>query len=356
MPINPELITPEVMNNTIKREIYPEIQVVAPPKNGKVRTVYDTGDENLVLLTSDNISTHDVVHKRQVYAKGDNLNAISAFYFNETSHIIANHLVDAIAPNTWLAWKAKPILVEMVFRKYLTGSGWDTYKKNNGPEEGMLFCGASFRPGYRKNEMLDDIAFTPTAKGQVKDFDIPEFAEMRRKIPEADDPKIDVDIIRRNYKAFGLRQPEHLDQIIESGFRLYRFIAADLEKKGHLLADTKWEFGYLQDGTIALIDECVTPDSSRFWKKADYVFVPEEKAFRIVQDDKQHFRDHVESLGLHKDKKALAEYWMPDEIMGPGIVKYCNIREAITGTQAEISARNRKEEILDKLASAGYLL
>ena len=85
MPINPELITKEIMDNTIKREIYPEIQVIARPKNGKVRTVYDTGDDNLLLVTSDNISTHDVVHKRQVYAKGDNLNAISAFYFDETS-------------------------------------------------------------------------------------------------------------------------------------------------------------------------------------------------------------------------------------------------------------------------------
>jgi phosphoribosylaminoimidazole-succinocarboxamide synthase len=353
MPINPELITPEIMNNTVKREVYPEIQVVAEPKNGKVRTVYYPGQEHLLQITSDNLSTHDVVHKRQVYAKGDNVNAISAFYFNETFHIIANHFIDAVAPNTWLTWKAKPILVEMVFRKYLTGSGWDTYKKNNGPEEGMLFCGASFRPGYRKNEMLDDITFTPTAKGQVKDFDIPEF---RGLDPEADDPKIDIEMIRRNYKAFGLRQPEHLDQIIESGFKLYRFISADLEKKGHLLADTKWEFGYLQDGTIALIDECVTPDSSRFWKKEEYVFNPVEPEFTIISSDKQHFRNHVEALKLHENKAALAQYWMPDNVMREGIVKYCDIREAITGTLAEISARNRKEEILDRLASAGYLL
>jgi len=94
----------------------------------------------------------------------------------------------------------------MVFRGYLTGSGWKAYAKNDGPSKGMEFCGVQLRPGYRKNEKLDRVIFTPTAKGQVKDFPIHEFAGLKA---DDDDPKLTIDIIRRNYQAFGLRKPPH---------------------------------------------------------------------------------------------------------------------------------------------------
>src|SRR3989338_6850953 len=111
MPIDKKLITPKIMNNTLKREVYPEIDVRTPPKMGKVRTVYDVAVNQLLMVSSDNLSTHDVVHKRQVYAKGENLDAISSYFFEKTKHIIRNHFVDNIAPNTWRVLKAKPILV-----------------------------------------------------------------------------------------------------------------------------------------------------------------------------------------------------------------------------------------------------
>ena len=201
MTVDETLITADVLNNTLKREAWSEVDVVAEPKMGKVRTVYDvTKEDELVLVSSDNLSTHDVVHKRQVFAKGENLDAISSHYFGMTRSIIPNHFVETLAPNTWRVLKAEPILVEMVFRAFITGSGWKAYAKSNGPEEGCNFCGVDLRPGYRKNERLDDVIFTPTAKGQVKDFDIPEFKGMD---PEADDPKLTIDMIRNNYEVFG---------------------------------------------------------------------------------------------------------------------------------------------------------
>jgi len=354
MPTNEDLITPEVMANTLKKEVYPEIKIVTPARMGKVRTVYDVGDNKIIMISSDDISTHDVVHRRQVYAKGENLDAISSYYFEKTKHIIPNHYVQTLAPNTWLVQKAQPILVEMVFRKYLTGSGWKAYVEENSPQKGMEFCGVWLRSGYRKNERLDQIIFTPTAKGQVKDFDITDFLGMNLN---DDDPKITVEIIKRNYKAFHLKKPEDIDYITDISFRLYNHIHADLELKGELLADTKWEFGYLPDGKIILIDECVTPDSSRLWRAADYQFNPEKKEFSIVQGDKQPFRDYVEKLGLHKPekKKELAEHWMDDEVLRKGILRYCNIRERITGSLPEISTEPRKRVILETLAAEGYL-
>ncbi len=354
MPVDKKLITREVLNNTLAREIYTEVKVVAEPKMGKVRTVYDLEDERMIMISSDNLSTHDVVHKRRVYGKGENLDAISGYYFETTKHIVPNHLIETLAPNVWLVQRAEPILVEMVFRKYLTGSGWRDYSKKNGPEKGSEFCGVELRPGYRKNEILDKVIFTPTGKGIAGDFNIPEFKGMD---PEIDDPKITIDIIRRNYKKFGLRKPEDLDYVMEKAFALYNFIHKDLEGKGNLLADTKWEFGYMPDGTIALIDECVTPDSSRFWKAKDYLFNPEKNEFTIVQDDKQHFRDYVEGLGLQavERKAELAAHMMDDEVLRQGVVKYCNIREEIAGTLPVITTDPRKDAVLAALSDAGFL-
>ncbi|MEE9525322.1 MAG: phosphoribosylaminoimidazolesuccinocarboxamide synthase [Candidatus Woesearchaeota archaeon] len=347
-------ITKEVLDNTLQKEIFPEINVVSAPRMGKVRIVYDVGDDKLILVSSDALSTHDVVHKRQVYAKGENLNAISSYYFGKTKHIIPNHFIESIAPNTWLTHKAEPILVEMVFRQYLTGSGWRAYVAKHGPKEGMTFCGVALRAGYRKNEKLGELIFTPTAKGQVKDFDIPEFEGLD---PELDDPKLNLGVIRRNYKAFGFRQLKDVDYLIDKAFELYRFIYSDLDSKGYLLADTKWEFGYLPDGTIGLIDECVTPDSSRFWNKEKYALDASKNEFTIVQDDKQYFRDIVEALGLQTlEKKAeLAAHHMSDEEMRGGVVKYCNIRKIITGEETEITTEPRKERILTALKKRGFL-
>lgn len=353
MPIDEKLITPEILNNTLKQEIYPEIRVEALPRMGKVRTVYDIGDF-LIMMSSDNLSVFDVVLLRQVFGKGENLDAISAHFFDRTRHIIGNHYIKTIAPNTWLVQKAQPVMVEFVFRKYLTGSGWDAYAEDGGPEKGTVFCGVPLRPGYRRNEELDHVIFTPTAKGKAGDFDIPEFKGLK---PEKDDPKLTVDVIRKNYRAFGFKKVEDVDLLIDDGMQLYRLMHSELGLKGYLLADTKWEFGYSRNGKLLLIDECVTPDSSRIWNRARHIFDPEKNEFTVVQDDKQHFRDHIKSKGLHKEdrKKELAEYWMPDDVLAEGVLKYCRIRQAITGTQPEITAQPKKQLILEALARGGYL-
>jgi phosphoribosylaminoimidazole-succinocarboxamide synthase len=304
------------------------------------------------MVSSDNLSTHDVVHKRQVYGKGDTLDAISAYYFDMTKRIVPNHFERTLGSNTWLTTKAQPILVEMVFRRCLTGSGWKSYVESDGPKKGAEFCGAHLRAGYRENEQLDEVLFTPTGKGQVKDFPIPEFAGIDS---DKDDPKVTIDMIRRNYKAFGLRRSEDIDVLVQVGRQLYQAIDSDLQTKDELLADTKWEFGYLPDGRLGLIDECVTPDSSRIWQKSKYLFVPEANKFRVVQKDKQPFRDHIERLGLHKDKAALAQYHMPDEVLIEGVVRYGDIRETITGTPMQITTRSRKQAALEALAQQGFL-
>jgi phosphoribosylaminoimidazole-succinocarboxamide synthase len=352
MPIDEKLLTPDVLKNTLKKEIYSEVKVQTSPRIGKVRTVYDIGNNNLIMISSDDLSTHDVVHKRQVYAKGENLDAISSYYFEKTRNIIQNHFLKTLAPNTWLVQKADPILIEMVFRSYITGSAWKEYEHEKGSEKGMMFCGVFLKLGYKKNERLDEFVFTPSAKGRVKDFFLSEFTEMN---PEEDDPKITKEMIYKNFKSFHLRKPEDLDFIVDIATKLYDYIHKDLELKGYLLADTKWEFGYFSDGSIGLIDECVTPDSSRIWNKEKYTFNTELNEFTVVQDDKQHFRDYVEQLGLHRNKIALAEHWMDDAVLKLGIVKYCNIREIITGTLPIITPNKKKEIILNSLRQKGYL-
>ena len=350
--IDENLITQEVLDNTLKKEIYHEVKVISDSKMGKVRIVYDVSSDKLIMMASDDLSTHNIVHRRQVYGKGENLNAISSHYFGQTGHIIPNHFIKNLAPNTWLVQKADPILIEMIYRQYLTGSGWKAYVGENGPEQGMKFCGVNLRPGYRKNEKLDELIFTPTTKGLVKNFPISEFEDVDKN---EDDYPITVDIIRRNYKMFGLRRSEDIDIIMEAGLELYSFIHSDLESRGQLLADTKWEFGYFPDGTIGLIDECVTPDSSRFWGKRKYVFNPDKNEFVAVQEDKQPFRNYIEDLGIDRNKTELAKHWMDDKVLRDGVIRYCNIRETITGTQTEITTEPRKEVILEALASEGYL-
>lgn len=351
MPIDEALLTQEVLDNTLVREVLSEVRVVPGtfPKMGKVRTVYDLG-AYLLMISSDNLSTHDVVHRRQVYGKGENLDAISAYFFNATKGIIPNHYAATLGPNAWLVRKAQPIMVEMVLRAFLTGSGWKDYANAQGPEKGMVLCGNQLRPGYCRNEKLDQLIVTPTTKGPARDFAVPELAGI-----DKDDASISLAAIRANYQAFGLRRPEDLDIIVDASLKLYGFINFELAATGNILADTKWEFGYLADGTIALIDECVTPDSSRFWSVADYQWNPAKSEFTAVQHDKQPFRDHIERLGLHKDKAALARYEMPWEEIRAGVKRYGDMRELITGTPMLITTEPVKERLLAALGAKGYL-
>jgi phosphoribosylaminoimidazole-succinocarboxamide synthase len=360
MPLDEALLTPEVLNNTLARQVFPEVRIVpgTAPKMGKVRTVYDIGKKGggdlLLMVSSDNLSTHDVVHKRRVYGKGGNLDEISSHFFElawEALHL-SNHYIETVGPNAWIVQKAQPILVEMVLRACLTGSGWKAYEKADGPRTGMDFCGVHLRPGYHKNERLDQVIVTPTAKGQVKDFPTLKFPGLGS---EDDDPPVTLDMIRNNYQAFGLREQEDLDIIVDDARRLYDFISKKLAATGNLLADTKWEFGYLSDGTIALIDECVTPDSSRFWSLEHYKYDPEKGLFIAVQHDKQPFRDHIEELGLHKDKARLAAYEMPYEEIRKGVIRYGDMREAITGTKMLITTDPVRERVIAALDKRGML-
>ncbi|MCX6742422.1 MAG: phosphoribosylaminoimidazolesuccinocarboxamide synthase [Candidatus Pacearchaeota archaeon] len=358
MPIDEALLTPDILDNTLARDTFTKVRIVpgTTPKMGKVRTVYDIGkkegDGLLLMVSSDNLSTHDVVHPRRVYGKGENLDAISSHFFELTSGIIPNHYLETIGPNAWIVRRAEPILVEMVLRAYLTGSGWKAYLQAEGPDKGVNFCGVPLRPGYCKNARLDSVIITPTAKGQAKDFPIPEFAGLN---PEKDDPPITLDMIRRNYQAFGLRKPEDLDVITNAARKLYQLINRELLATGNLLADTKWEFGYLPDGSIALIDECVTPDSSRFWSAEEYRYDPSKNLFVAVQRDKQHFRDYIEMLKLHLDKDLLSKYWMPDEVIRTGVKLYGDMREAITGTQMLITTDPVRERVIAALDKRGML-
>jgi len=199
---------------------------------------------------------------------------------------------------------------------------------------------------------LDEIIFTPTTKRPVRDFQIPEFKDIDQ---EKEDLQITMNTIKNNYEAFGLRKKEDIDTLVDAGFELYDFINADLESKGFLLADTKWEFGYFSDGTLGLIDGCVTSDSSRFWNKKEYKFDSNKNEFSILQGDKQPFRDYIERLGLHENKAALAEHWIDDQVIREGVIRYCNMRKIITGTQTNITAHPKKRLILETLRNKSYL-
>ncbi len=276
-------------------------------RRGKVRDVYEIGD-HLLIVATDRVSAFDVVLPNGIAGKGRLLTQISLYWFTQMSDLIENHIVATevedfpgqllkykgiLEGRSMLVKKARPMPVECIVRGYLSGSGWKEYR-----ETGTV-CGITLPSGLVESSRLDEPIFTPSTKAEEgHDINI-SFSEMK--------------------KTVGEETAEHLRQASLGVYGRARDIA---EKKGIILADTKMEFGRYGDKVI-LIDELLTPDSSRFWSVADYAPGRGQDSF-----DKQIIRDYLLTLDWNKTYPGPV---LPDPIVKKTIERYQEICRIITG-------------------------
>jgi len=276
-------------------------------KRGKVRDVYDLEDK-LLIVSTDRISCFDVVLPTAIPYKGKVLTELSLFWFKFTEDIIPNHLIsskvndypkslqkykDILEGRSMLVKKTKPIAVECVVRGYLSGSGWKEYQKT------QSICGIKLPKGLKESEKLPQAIFTPATKEDI-----------------GHDMNVSEEFIE---KELGKEITQKLKEI---SLAIYNKASIYAESKGIIIADTKFEFG-IYEGEIILIDEILTPDSSRFWPKDQYQ--PERPQ---VSFDKQFVRDYLESIGWDKTPPAPQ---LPLEIVEKTTQKYLEVLKRLTG-------------------------
>ncbi len=257
-------------------------------KKGKVRDVYDLGDR-LLIVSTDRISAFDIVLPNGIPYKGEALNRLSTYWFTETRKIVPNHVLDVVDPCMLLVKKAEPIKIEFVVRGYLYGSLWENYRQGKRVD---------LQRGLKKAEKLSTPAFTPTTKAEVG-HDI----ELTKK-----------DVASQIGKTL-------TNQIEETSFRIYERAFRKAEANGIIIADTKFEFGFC-DKELALIDEVLTPDSSRFWPKQNYGVGKDQLSY-----DKQYVRDYLLRIGWDKRPPAPR---LPEQVVLETSKKYIEAYERLT--------------------------
>jgi len=258
-------------------------------KRGKVRDIYDLGDK-LLIVSTDRISAFDVVLPNGIPHKGEALNRLSAYWFNATRDVIPNHVLDVVDPRTVLVKKTNPIKIEFVVRGYIYGSLWEKYQK----EKQM-----DLPKGLRKAEKLPTPILTPTTKAEIG-HDI----ELTR-----------ADVLKEIGK-------DAATEIEEACLKIYERASEKAELNGIIIADTKLEFGFF-DKEIILIDELLTPDSSRFWSSDKYKVGLDQFSF-----DKQYVRDYLEKIGWNKQPPAPT---LPNDIVLETSKKYVEAYQRLTG-------------------------
>ena len=280
---------------------------------GKVRELYDLGGDRLLMVATDRISTYDVVMPTGVPRKGEVLTRLSAHWFGRTADVVPNHMlsvveagdtldlggtaVDAgeagLAGRSMIVRKAEPLPVECVVRGYITGSGWAEYQQVG------AVCGVVLPEGLVESQQLPDPIFTPTTK-----------AETGHDMPMTFDEVVDL-IGEETANVVKLRS-----------LALYRYAAGVAEERGIIIADTKFEFGVI-DGEITLIDEALTPDSSRFWPMDGYEAGRGQPSF-----DKQYVRDWASDTGWNREPPAPE---LPPEVVEASSRRYTEAYRLITG-------------------------
>ncbi len=279
-------------------------------KRGKVRDVYDLGD-HLLMVATDRISAFDVVMPDPIPDKGKILNRLSLFWFGEMRALVRNHVVSGdvadypevcrpyaaeLQDRSMLVKKARPLPIECVVRGYISGSGWASYRKDG------TVCGIRLPAGLKESDKLPQPIFTPSTKEDVGRHDI----------------NIDFDEAVRRIGA------EAAGRVRELSLDIYRRGAALAEEKGMIIADTKFEFGYCGD-ELVLIDEVLTPDSSRFWPRATYAPGGAQKSY-----DKQYLRDYLVSINWNKKPPAPA---LPEAVVRDTRRKYLEALDQLTGVR-----------------------
>lgn len=288
---------------------FTDFQEIPLKHRGKVRDIYDLG-KNLLIVATDRLSAFDVVLPDGIPYKGLVLNQLSAYWFNTLADIIPHHmvtinlqeayglppaLISMLTGRAMIVKKAKPLPIECVVRGYLSGSAWNEYQ-----EKGMV-CGISLPPGLKESAKLDQPIFTPATKSEIGSHD----------------ENIDFSQV---IKILGANLAERVRQ---ASLQLYQRAVSLAEQKGIIIADTKFEFGLDEKGELLLIDEALTPDSSRFWPQEEYIPGQPQKSF-----DKQFVRDYL--LSLNWNKKPPAPH-LPAEVIKKTSEKYLEAYARITG-------------------------
>ena len=269
---------------------------------GKVRDIYAVDDDRLLLVTSDRVSTYDVVHPNPIPDRGKVLNGLSVFWFDKTDHIVPNHLIsysdvpEEARGRGMLVERLEMVPLECVVRGYITGSGWKDYQSTG------AVCGIELPSGLEESEQLPEPLFTPATKAEVGDHD----------------ENIDID---RAKEIVG--DPELVEELKRLSLAVYEHAAAHARERGVILADTKFEFGRRPDGTIVLGDEVCTPDSSRFWPADGYAPGRSQPSF-----DKQFVRDWAAGSGWDKTPPAPE---LPQEVVEGTRARYVEAYERIAG-------------------------
>jgi phosphoribosylaminoimidazole-succinocarboxamide synthase len=274
--------------------------------SGKVRDIYAVGEDRLLLVASDRISTYDVVHPTPIPDKGKVLTGLTAFWLERTGGICPNHLIsytdvpEEFRGRAMLVERLEMAPVECVVRGYITGSGWKDYQATG------AVCGIDLPDGLQESEQLPEPIFTPATKAEVGDHD----------------ENVDFD---RAAEIIGDRAL--LEELRRLSVDVYGLGAAHARERGIILADTKFEFGRRSDGTIVLGDEVLTPDSSRFWPTDGY-----EPGHGQPSFDKQYVRDWASGSGWDKTPPAPA---LPDDVIARTRELYIDAYERITGEPFE---------------------
>jgi phosphoribosylaminoimidazole-succinocarboxamide synthase len=280
-------------------------------RRGKVRDVYAVDDERLLIVATDRISAFDCILPTPIERKGEVLTALSEFWFGKLGHVVANHFlasdIDAMPPavqshaqtlkgRAMLVRRAEVFPVECVVRGYLVGSGWKDYLRTGS------VCGHKLPEGLPESAKLPEAIFTPSTKAE-----------------EGHDENITEDQVRAIIGA------EKTALLHDTSLRLYTEAHEYARQRGIIIADTKFEFGVDKDGQLLLVDEVLTPDSSRFWPADEYEPGRSQPSF-----DKQFVRDYLETLDWDKKPPAPA---IPSEIATATTARYLEAYRLLTGKE-----------------------
>jgi len=273
---------------------------------GKVRDIYDIDSQYMLIVATDRLSAFDVIFEQPIASKGKILTEIANFWFDKTKHIVQNHLTkikleevltakeaETLSGRAIVVKKLKPLPVEAVVRGYLIGSGWKEY------QESQSVCDIALPDNLRLAEQLKKPIFTPSSKAAVGEHDANiSFEEVE-----------------------GLIGKDLAKKIKEVSLKIYSFASKLAIEKGIIIADTKFEFGLDSNNQLTLMDEVLTPDSSRFWSLSDYTLGISPKSF-----DKQIIRDYLETLDWNKAPPAPE---IPQKIMHQAANKYMEIQSIL---------------------------
>ena len=288
------------------------MQNYTPVKEGKVREIYDIG-ENLIMVATDRISAFDVILKNPVGGKGRILTQMSRFWFDLTKDIIPNHMISTdtndmpeffrnehFSGRSMLVKKLTMLPIECIVRGYITGSGWKSYLADG------TVCGITLPEGLKESDKLPEPIYTPSTKAEIGDHD--ENISFERR----------VDVLEKEFPGHGR---EYAETLRDKTIALYKKCADYALTRGIIIADTKFEFGLDENGCVVLGDEMLTPDSSRFWPVDGYESGHGQPSF-----DKQYVRDWLKA-------NPDSGYELPSEVIEKTIAKYEEALSLLTGEQ-----------------------